>query len=163
MIRSHEPPVTQEPKLIRVINNLPDDYFIAVSKSRNLLFTPPGYFSETRLSCFLRLIWAYLHRFTGLTARHRVCILFGSSAEAASLVQRGFDNFNRSYLAVVNGIPGETEFAVDMPIGPARRSDKEKSVRRIRTEEHSHHSGLFHPRPAIPLWRQFRSPGGCTR
>ena len=100
-----------------------DDFFTAVSKSGNLPVHPSGVFFRNTLVMLMESEYGAkfypVHRLDRETSG---AILFGRSAGAASLIQRDFRNFSRSYLTVVCGVPERSEFTVDVPIGPARCS-----------------------------------------
>lgn len=100
-----------------------DDFFIAVSKSGNLPVHPSGVFFRNTLVMLMESACGEkfypVHRLDRETSG---AILFGRSAEVASLIQRDFNNFSRSYFAVVRGMPERSEFTIDVPIGPARGS-----------------------------------------
>ncbi|NTV83910.1 MAG: hypothetical protein HGA23_06365, partial [Bacteroidales bacterium] len=91
--------------------------------SGNLPVHPSGVFFRNTLVMLMEAAYGAkfypVHRLDRETSG---AILFGRSAGAASLIQRDFRNFSRSYLAVVRGVPDRSEFTVDMPIGPAAGS-----------------------------------------
>lgn len=100
-----------------------DELFVAVSKSGNIPVHPSGVFFRNTLVMLLEddlgIKLFPVHRLDRETSG---AILFGKTAEAASLVQKNFGSFAKSYRAVVRGVPAEREFTVDIPIGQARSS-----------------------------------------
>lgn len=100
-----------------------DEQFLAVSKSGNIPVHPAGIFFNNTLIMLLENDFGVklfpVHRLDRETSG---AILFGKSAEAASMMQKNFGSFAKSYRAVVRGVPVRKEFTVDVPIGQARES-----------------------------------------
>lgn len=100
-----------------------DKEFLAVNKSGNLPVHPSGVFFRNTLVMLLEndlgSKFFPVHRLDRETSG---AILFGKSAEAASMMQKNFGTFAKSYRAVVRGVPCKDEFTVDVPIGQARKS-----------------------------------------
>ena len=100
-----------------------DEHFIAVNKSGNLPVHPAGVFFRNTLVMLMESEFGEkffpVHRLDRETSG---AILFGRSASAASLMQKNFGNFLKSYRALVRGVPERNEFTVDVPIGQARSS-----------------------------------------
>lgn len=100
-----------------------DNEFLAVNKSGNLPVHPSGVFFRNTLVMLLENdLGAKLFPVHRLDRETSGAILFGKSAEAASLMQKNFGTFEKSYRAVVRGVPVKKEFTVDVPIGQARES-----------------------------------------
>ena len=100
-----------------------DEYFIAVNKSGNIPVHPSGVFFRNTLVMLLEddlgVKLFPVHRLDRETSG---AILFGKSAEAASMMQKNFGSFAKSYRAVVRGVPEKEVFTVNVPIGQARAS-----------------------------------------
>ncbi len=100
-----------------------DEHFIAVNKSGNLPVHPSGVFFRNTLVMLLEKdLGAKFFPVHRLDRETSGAILFGKSSEAASMMQKNFGSFAKSYRAVVRGVPENAEFTVDVPIGQARVS-----------------------------------------
>lgn len=100
-----------------------DENYIAVNKTGNLPVHPSGiFFNNTLVSILERLYKEKFFPIHRLDRETSGAILLGRSNEAASLVQRSFENVSKKYIAVVEGIIDEKSFTVDVPLGQARNS-----------------------------------------
>lgn len=100
-----------------------DEHFLAVGKSGNLPVHPAGiFFNNTLVMILENDLGVKLFPVHRLDRETSGAILFGKSAGAASMMQKNFGSFAKSYRAVVRGVPASKEFTIDVPIGQAHGS-----------------------------------------
>lgn len=95
-----------------------DDHIIAIDKPPDLPVHPAGiFFKNTLLSFLERDFKRPLYPIHRLDRETSGVILFGKSPEDASRVHRYFASVEKTYYAIVHGVPRSSRFTVDMPIG----------------------------------------------
>jgi RluA family pseudouridine synthase len=100
-----------------------NENYLAVNKTGNLPVHPSGIFFRNTLVMLLEKRFGKkflpVHRLDRETSG---VVLLAKSASAASAAQVNLNSACKDYIAVVRGRFKESEFQVDMPIGPARDS-----------------------------------------
>lgn len=104
-----------------------DENYIAINKTGNLPVHPSGIFFNNTLVSILEKQYDKkffpIHRLDRETSG---AILLGKNKEAASFVQRAFENVSKGYTAIVKGAVEEKSFSIDVPLGQARNSSIRK-------------------------------------
>ncbi len=95
-----------------------DEYLLAVNKPGNLPVHPAGVFYHNTLLSFLQKQYHkklyLLHRLDRETSG---VIILAKDAATASEIQRNFIAVEKTYLALVHGVPEFDEFITNLPIG----------------------------------------------
>ncbi|OHD65412.1 MAG: hypothetical protein A2176_15780 [Spirochaetes bacterium RBG_13_51_14] len=94
-----------------------DEYLLGIDKPGNLPVHPAGVFYHNTLLSFLqerlRMKLHLLHRLDRETSG---IIVLAKDARVASQIHANFDSAEKTYLALVRGVPHHNDFMVDMPI-----------------------------------------------
>jgi 23S rRNA pseudouridine1911/1915/1917 synthase len=127
-LRRVEPPVDAAVQILHA-----DDAIVAVAKSGNLPVHPSGrYFHHTLLHLMLGAHpeWERLLIVHRLDRETSGVIIFGRTREAAARLARQFRErtVDKRYVALVEGLPSEDRFVIDLPLGRARESLIRKAV-----------------------------------
>ncbi len=113
-----------DPKYSVIFEN---ENYLAVNKTGNLPVHPSGIFFRNTLVMLLEEYtgrkYFPIHRLDRETSG---ALLLGKNSEAASAVQKNFSKTAREYIAIVTGDVAESNFIIDVPIGPARNSPVNK-------------------------------------
>jgi 23S rRNA pseudouridine955/2504/2580 synthase len=100
-----------------------DDHIIAVNKPGNIPVHPAGIFFNNTLQSILENDRSEkLHPLHRLDRETSGVILFGRQRHSSSILQTGFSSVKKKYITIVNGMPAEQEFTVDLPLGSAEGS-----------------------------------------
>jgi 23S rRNA pseudouridine955/2504/2580 synthase len=95
-----------------------DEYLLAVNKPGNLPVHPAGiFYHNTLLSILQKERQKKLHLLHRLDRETSGVVILAKDAALASDIHRSFSAVEKTYLALVHGVPDRDEFIIDMPIG----------------------------------------------
>jgi RluA family pseudouridine synthase len=94
-----------------------DDYLIGINKPGNLPVHPAGvFYHNTLLSILQKQYKEKLHLLHRLDRETSGVVVLARDAAVATRVYANFKEVEKTYLALVNGVPQEDDFVVDIPI-----------------------------------------------
>ena len=121
-------PETAEPSIRSLPVLYEDPWLVALDKPAGILVHPVGRTHSGTIVDRLHGDWQQLNDVCSRQATHRLChrldretsglLLLAKTVEARRRVQDSFENdrVKKSYLALVEGIPDNTEFEIDAPV-----------------------------------------------
>jgi RluA family pseudouridine synthase len=95
-----------------------DEYLLGVNKPANLPVHPAGiFYHNTLLSMLSKQYPVKLHLVHRLDRETSGVVILAKDPRVASAMHNNFHTVEKKYLALVQGVPDNDEFMVDMPIG----------------------------------------------